>query len=54
MLMRAQALLERDPHPDQEKILAHMSPNLCRCGTHLRIVEAISRVANRELSHGPE
>jgi aerobic-type carbon monoxide dehydrogenase small subunit (CoxS/CutS family) len=54
MLMRAQALLERDPHPDEEKILAHMSPNLCRCGTHLRIVEAISRVANRELSHGPE
>lgn len=45
MLMRAQALLERDPHPDEHTIRQHMAANLCRCGTHLRIIEAISRVA---------
>ncbi|UST77345.1 (2Fe-2S)-binding protein [Pseudomonas siliginis] len=45
MLMRAQALLERDPHPDEQTIREHMAGNLCRCGTHLRIIEAIKQVA---------
>jgi aerobic-type carbon monoxide dehydrogenase small subunit (CoxS/CutS family) len=41
MLMRAQALLDRTPSPDDEQIRRHMQPNLCRCGTHMRIVAAI-------------
>ncbi|UVL97250.1 (2Fe-2S)-binding protein [Pseudomonas atacamensis] len=45
MLMRAKALLERDPHPDEQTIREHMAGNLCRCGTHLRIIEAIKQVA---------
>ncbi|UST72033.1 (2Fe-2S)-binding protein [Pseudomonas siliginis] len=45
MLMRAQALLERDPHPDEQTIREHLAGNLCRCGTHLRIIEAIKQVA---------
>jgi aerobic-type carbon monoxide dehydrogenase small subunit (CoxS/CutS family) len=45
MLMRAQALLERDPHPDEATIREYMAANLCRCGTHLRIIEAIKQVA---------
>ena len=45
MLMRAQALLERDPHPDDAAIRCHMEPNLCRCGTHHRILAAIGEVA---------
>ncbi len=45
MLMRAQALLERDPHPDDAAIRRHMEPNLCRCGTHHRILAAIGEVA---------
>ncbi len=45
MLMRAQALLERDPHPDAQAIRRHMEPNLCRCGTHHRILAAIAEVA---------
>lgn len=45
MLMRAQALLERDPHPDEAAIRRHMEPNLCRCGTHHRILAAIGEVA---------
>jgi nicotinate dehydrogenase subunit A len=41
MVMRAQALLDRVPSPTDEQIRAHMDPNLCRCGTHMRILAAI-------------
>ncbi len=43
MMMRAQVLLQRDPAASDEEIRAHMEPNLCRCGTHMRIVAAIKR-----------
>ena len=33
MVMRAQALLQKTPNPTEAQIRAHMSPNLCRCGT---------------------
>jgi aerobic-type carbon monoxide dehydrogenase small subunit (CoxS/CutS family) len=45
MIMRAQALLERHAHPTEQQILDHMEPNLCRCGTHHRILAAIRDVA---------
>jgi len=45
MIMRAQALLEHNPHPDDQQIRRHMEPNLCRCGTHHRILAAIADVA---------
>jgi nicotinate dehydrogenase subunit A len=45
MIMRAQALLEREPTPSEAEIRAHMQPNLCRCGTHMRILRAIRRAA---------
>ena len=45
MIMRAQALVERNPSPTQAEIRSHMSPNLCRCGTHIRIVRAVERAA---------
>ena len=41
MVMRAQALLDRVPSPTDAQIRAHMEPNLCRCGTHMRILAAI-------------
>ena len=41
MVMRAQALLDRTPSPTEAEIRAHMEPNLCRCGTHMRIIAAI-------------
>jgi len=44
MIMRAQALLDRNPAPSVSEIRAWMQPNLCRCGTQLRIVRAIRRV----------
>jgi aerobic-type carbon monoxide dehydrogenase small subunit (CoxS/CutS family) len=43
MIMRAQALLDRTPAPTDALIRAHMQPNLCRCGTHLRVLRAIRR-----------
>ncbi|HJU15933.1 MAG TPA: (2Fe-2S)-binding protein [Stellaceae bacterium] len=45
MIMRAQALLERTPAATEAQIRAHMEPNLCRCGTHMRILAAIRRAA---------
>jgi nicotinate dehydrogenase subunit A len=43
MMMRAQALLQRAPDASEAAIKAHMAPNLCRCGTHMRILAAIKR-----------
>lgn len=45
MIMRAQALLERSTAPSREQIRSHMSANLCRCGTHMRILRAVERAA---------
>jgi nicotinate dehydrogenase subunit A len=45
MIMRAQALLDANPHPDEQQIRGHMDTNLCRCGTHMRILRAIRRAA---------
>jgi nicotinate dehydrogenase subunit A len=41
MVMRAQALLEQKPGATEVEIREHMQPNLCRCGTHMRIIGAI-------------
>lgn len=46
-IMRAAELLEQNPHPTREQIVAHMDGNLCRCGTYTGIVAAIQR-ASRE------
>jgi nicotinate dehydrogenase subunit A len=43
MIMRAQALLQSKPHADDAEIRAWMEPNLCRCGTHMRILRAVHR-----------
>jgi len=45
MVMRAQALLEKNPKPGDAEIRAHMATNLCRCGTHLRILAAVKKAA---------
>ncbi|HEX9521676.1 MAG TPA: (2Fe-2S)-binding protein [Reyranella sp.] len=45
MIMRAQALLERTTRPTEAELRAHMAPNLCRCGTHMRILRAVRRAA---------
>ncbi|MDI4233593.1 (2Fe-2S)-binding protein [Bradyrhizobium sp. Arg237L] len=45
MMMRAQALLLRNPKPTDAEIRAELQPNLCRCGTHMRILRAVHRAA---------
>ena len=45
MMMRAQALLEKNATPTDAEIRQHMSINLCRCGTHMRILRAVERAA---------
>jgi nicotinate dehydrogenase subunit A len=51
MMMRAQALLQRNPRASEAEIRAQLEPNLCRCGTHMRILRAVQRAAN--LMAGP-
>lgn len=51
MVMRAHALLQRNASPSDEEIRRELSANLCRCGTHMRIIAAIRRAAEtREAS----
>ena len=45
MIMSAKALLDRVRNPDENQIREAMAGNLCRCGTHTRIVRAIQRAA---------
>ncbi len=44
-IMRAADLLATNPNPTREEIVAHMSTNICRCGTYNRIIRAIERAA---------
>src|SRR5207302_10933829 len=43
MMMRAQALLQRNSKPTDEQIRAELEPHLCRCRTHMRILPAWHR-----------
>ena len=45
-IMAASALLAATPHPDDSDIDAAMAGNICRCGTYVRIREAIKRAAD--------
>jgi aerobic-type carbon monoxide dehydrogenase small subunit (CoxS/CutS family) len=46
MIIRAQSLLQKNSNPSDDEIRSHMQPNLCRCGTHMRILRAVRRAAN--------
>jgi nicotinate dehydrogenase subunit A len=45
MIMTAQALLDRNANPTAAEIKQALNANLCRCGTHVRIVRAVKRAA---------
>jgi len=47
MLLAAHALLRANPKPSRNEIAAHMEHNLCRCGAHQRIVDAIESAGRR-------
>ena len=45
MIMSAKALLDRNPQPSEADVRQGLAENLCRCGTHNRIVRAVLRAA---------
>jgi isoquinoline 1-oxidoreductase alpha subunit len=44
-IMQAAALLNSNPNPNRDQIVEHMDGNICRCGTYVRIINAIQRAA---------
>jgi len=45
MIMAAKALLDKTPKPTEAQIKKALAANLCRCGTHNRVVRAVIRAA---------
>lgn len=45
MIMAAQALLAQSPHPTLDQVKDALQGNVCRCGTHTRILNAVMRAA---------
>ena len=45
MIMSAKELLDRNPRPSEPDVRAALASNLCRCGTHNRIIRAVLRAA---------
>lgn len=45
MILQAQALLDRNPQPTDREVRAALDGNLCRCGSHNRIVRAVLRAS---------
>jgi aerobic-type carbon monoxide dehydrogenase small subunit (CoxS/CutS family) len=46
MIMNAVGLLHKNPKPTRQDIINGMEDNLCRCGAHVRIIEAVETAAN--------
>jgi len=45
MIMTAKALLQNNPHPSEAEVRDGLAGNLCRCGTHGRIIRAVLKAA---------
>jgi nicotinate dehydrogenase subunit A len=45
MIMTAKVLLDKNPHPNDDQIKQALNGNLCRCGSHLRVIRAVKRAA---------
>src|SRR5215813_13212249 len=45
MIMSAKALLDQNPHPTEAQVREGLAGNLCRCGTHGRIIRAVLKAA---------
>jgi nicotinate dehydrogenase subunit A len=56
MMMQAQALLQRNPAATEAEVRRALEPNLCRCGTHMRILRAVLKAGElmRQASAQPE
>ena len=53
MIMQSAALLARTPRPTEQQIKGELANNLCRCGTHQRIVRAVQRAAHVQPEREP-
>ncbi len=51
MILKAYSLLASNPMPTLDQIISEMDDNLCRCGAHVRIIQAI-QTASEELKGG--
>ena len=49
MIMSAKVLLDKNAHPSDEDIKRALEGNLCRCGSHLRVIRAIKRAAGERV-----
>ena len=50
MVMQAADLLKRTPKPSEQQIREGLAMNLCRCGTHQRIVRAVQRASGQPVT----
>ena len=48
MVMSARALLDENPHPDEDDIRRGLAGNLCRCTGYVQIVKAVQAAAEKE------
>jgi nicotinate dehydrogenase subunit A len=49
MIMSAKALLDKTPRPSDSQIKQALAGNLCRCGTHTRILRAVKRASGQQV-----
>src|SRR5579872_149953 len=47
MIMTAKVLLDKNPHPTDTEIKQALEGNLCRCGSHLRVLRAVKRASGQ-------
>jgi nicotinate dehydrogenase subunit A len=47
MIMSTKALLDKNPKPTDSQIKTALAGNLCRCGTHIRILRAVKRASGQ-------
>jgi aerobic-type carbon monoxide dehydrogenase small subunit (CoxS/CutS family) len=52
MIMNAVSLLRQKPKPTEDEIRTAMDRNMCRCGTHVRIMRAVARAAEAGAANG--
>jgi len=49
MIMTSKALLDKNPKPTDSQIKEALAGNLCRCGTHIRILRAVKRASGQQV-----
>jgi aerobic-type carbon monoxide dehydrogenase small subunit (CoxS/CutS family) len=51
MIISSVSLLRQNPKPTSEQIIQSLQGNICRCGTHPRIVDAVQKAASKMQEH---